>query len=248
MESEIMQRVSVVIRTKGMEKTPALIDALSKQSILPSEVIIVNNGERLGLTKAEFNIKEVEVSDREFTHMYSTNLGVSLASNEFICITNGHSLPINSKWLENGLESFQSSGRTVAAVCGHQIANNSLARRFYTGIAYFFDKCLVVSGLFLRGIVERHMSTINCIIRKSLWNIYSFDENLVKTIPETKQLGGEDYDWELEMTNRGYRIVIDYRLSVTHSHFNDLQRETKRAIKNYFVCREIRKKIKLLHD
>jgi len=37
-------------------------------------------------------------------------------------------------------------------------------------------------------------STINCVLRKALWEEYHFDEELPKEIPQAR-FGGEDYDW-----------------------------------------------------
>ena len=62
-----------------------------------------------------------------------------------------------------------------------------------------------------------YFSTINCILRKSLWEKYPFDENLLKIIPNSRKYGGEDYDWGLEMLARNYKIIVDLKFNVYHS-------------------------------
>jgi GT2 family glycosyltransferase len=85
-------------------------------------------------------------------------------------------------------------------------------------------------------------STINCIIRKSLWKEYPFDENLPRVIPETKEYGSEDYDWSREMAARGFKIVIDPSFTVFHSHYKNLS-ELKRNLSNYFVYRKLQQQL-----
>ncbi len=90
------------------------------------------------------------------------------------------------------------------------------------------------------------VSTMNCIIRKSIWEEYPFDENLLKLVPETRKYGGEDYDWNLEMISTGYKTVLDPKFSVVHFHEKDLMLEIFRNIRNYFVYEKINRKIKSL--
>jgi hypothetical protein len=108
------------------------------------------------------------------------------------------------------------------------------------------DKLDILMYYFSQKMVLRQdwCSTINCIIRKSLWNLYPFDENLPNLIPETRKYGLEDYDWSKEMMARGYRIVVDPLFSVFHSHEKWLD-ELTRNIRGYFVYRRIQQRINL---
>jgi GT2 family glycosyltransferase len=219
--------ISIVIRTIGNERMPLLLDSLFKQTYIPSEVIIVNNGPALD---SDYDVKEVRISDEEFTHMYSTNLGVSLANNELVCITNGHSLPLNNEWLENGVKRME---KDVAGVTGRPLPHNALARKVYS----------VAQKLFLGS----SLCTICCIIKKSLWSRYPFDEKLPDIIPETKQLGGEDYDWGLQMKSLGYRIVYEPKFSVFHAHHDKLYLESERNLKVFLLHSERNRKINALN-
>jgi GT2 family glycosyltransferase len=242
--------MSVVIRTRDEEKYfHDLLINLGKQTIQASELVIVNNystEDKRSLFRnyvtEEFkglfsdrgtHVKLVDLADDEFSHAYSTNVGVAAAENELVCITNSHSLPISCHWLEVGAAHFEDS--SVAGVSGFFVPHRegTMIGEFDRKVYRFVQKTV------LR---QNWCSTINCIIRRSLWNVYPFDENLLKIIPETKKYGLEDYDWSREMRTRGYRIVVDPFFSVFHSHGNTL-RETSRNVRGYFVYRQIQQRI-----
>jgi GT2 family glycosyltransferase len=243
-------KVSVVIRTRDKEKFfESLLERLALQTLLPSEIVVVNNyssEEKRRLLETKMSeyfwkfserkkiiLKMVALSDEEFSHTYSTNLGVYAAENEFVCITNAHSLPISLHWLHDGVKHFRNP--RVAGVSGFFLPHSegSVFGKFDRALYYLSQK------IFLR---QDWCSTINCIIRKSLWQIYPFDENLPKIIPQTRKYGLEDYDWSKEMAFRGYKIIVDPNFSVFHSHekgFNEIMRN----IRGYFVYRRLQQKI-----
>jgi GT2 family glycosyltransferase len=250
---DLASKISLVIRTRDKEKyLDDLLTNLGRQTVHASELVIVNNYStdsrrsifrnhlieevrRIFRNRAT-HVKLVDLTDDEFSHAYSTNVGMVAAKNELVCITNSHSVPVSFRWLENGMAHFQDG--KVAGVSGFFLPHRegtvlgALDRKVYR----FVQKAI------LR---QNWCSTINCIIRKSLWNVYPFDENLTKIIPETKKYGLEDYDWSREMRIRGYKIVVDPLFSVFHSHGNTFS-ETRRNVKGYFVYREIQRRIDVL--
>jgi len=221
-------RISVVVRTRDSEnRLGDLLQKLSLQTIEPSQLIIVDNyssEEKLEEIKASLldakkqlfqnniSIKLIPLTDTEFSHSFSTNVGLSHAENEFICITNGHSLPISKNWLENGLIHFKDP--TVAGISGyfHPSTNASVWEKFH-GFAWATFRETTNMNM-----KDLYFSTMNCLLRKSFWEKYPFDENLPAIVPESKRYGGEDYDWGLEMVARGYKIVVEPRFDVYHSH------------------------------
>ncbi|MGB9740375.1 MAG: glycosyltransferase family 2 protein [Candidatus Bathyarchaeia archaeon] len=246
-------KVSVVIRTRNKERClERLLENLALQTLKPSEIVIVNNYSSQDKRRlferetseyfwklfphGEISFKMVALSDVEFSHPYSTNLGVYAAENELVCITNAHSLPISIHWLHDGMRHFRNS--MVAGVSGFFLPHSegNVLGKLDSALYYFSQKVV------LR---QDWCSTINCIIRKSLWRSYPFDENLPKIIPQTKNYGLEDYDWSKEMAFRGYKIVVDPKFSVFHSHgegFNEMMRN----IKGYFVYRRLQQIINQL--
>lgn len=243
---------SILIRTRGIEKRfPELLLRLSHQTLQPLELVVVDNfsskknlGEMLNflsLAKTKFfndqvYVKLVPIADGEFTHPFSTNVGVYLSSGELVCITNGHSLPPSDAWLEAGMNHFKSP--EVAGVGGYfsphkdgtiweKIIYNSWSGLNKVRKAYF---------------KSNHFSTINCILRKSLWKEYPFDERLPLIIPHTAKFGGEDYDWAIEMQARGYKVIIDPKFSAFHSHGETLPK----LLSKHVIWNRIKSEIKAL--
>jgi GT2 family glycosyltransferase len=176
------------------------------------------------------------ISDREFSHQYSTNIGIAASEYEFVCITNAHSLPLSQSWLEDGLRWFKN--KNIAGVSGFFYPKEvQKTIHTFSNILYYLIEKYVLK--------LRWCSTMNCIIRKSLWKEYPFDERLPLIIPETKKYGLEDFDWSLEMINRGFQIIIDPQFSIYHSHQEGVQ-EVTRNTKNYFIYKRIQKKIENL--
>jgi glycosyltransferase involved in cell wall biosynthesis len=240
--------ISIVVRTRDVEsQLDQLFRLLKSQTAKISQMIIVDNysnkrklqemrnflsKEKKSLLAGKVQIKLALIPNDEFTHQYSTNLGVRQADNELVCITNAHSLPISYSWLQDGVRHFQDPN--VAGVSGFFYQSNE---RFGKNLFYLFEGPL-------RSI--DWISTVNCIIRKSRWKEYPFDEDLPRLIPEAGRYGGEDYDWTLEMLSRGYRVVLDPKFSVIHSHSRSFLYEILRNVRNYFVYGKLRGKIKKL--
>ena len=241
-------KVSVVIRTKDKEKYfDALLEALARQTVRVSEIVVADNFsskaqlQNLMADLTEMGqkcfpkgkIKLFPFSNNEFSHAFSTNLAVSATENELVCITNAHSLPTSVCWLQEGLKHFEEE--RVAGVSGFFLPHKEAAVfGKHDAALYYFSQKLSAHPVWC--------STINCIIRRSLWKEYPFDENLPRIIPETKEYGSEDYDWSMEMAARGFRIVIDPSFSVFHSHHEKLD-EMSRNIHNYFVYRKLQQQI-----
>jgi glycosyltransferase involved in cell wall biosynthesis len=245
-------KVSVIIRTRDRERYfDQLMENLARQTIRASEIVIVDNysteKERQILENELYEIgrkwfrdsgtrlKFIALSDNEFSHAYSSNLGVETAENELVCLTNAHSIPISLSWLQDGLRHFEDS--SVAGVSGFFIPHREgKVMGKLDLMLYYFSQKMVLH--------QDWCSTINCIIRKSLWKIYPFDENLPKLIPEAKRYGLEDYDWSKEMTAKGYKIIVDPLFSVFHSHSKGPS-ELARNTRSYFIYRRIQQKINL---
>ena len=245
-------QVSVVVRTRDEEKyLKQLLHILFLQTVSPDEIIIVDNfssenslqslkrsleSASRWLLETGIKLKLIAISDEEFSHSYSTNLGVFASENELVCVTNAHSLPISASWLENGVRHFKDS--KVACVSGYfsPVEKSDFARETTTLLYHFSER------FFLR---LSWCSTVNGIIRRSLWKEYPFDESLPKLIPETKRHGLEDYDWSMEMKNRGFKVMIEPLFSVYHSHERGF-REVLRNLRNYFVYFRIQRRINRL--
>jgi GT2 family glycosyltransferase len=246
--------VSVVIRTRDKERyLDELLANLAQQSVQVSEIIVVDNYSTEQRRRfLEANLREVAgrffsnngtrfklaaLRDDEFSHAYSTNLGVSVAESELVCLTNAHCLPISRDWLHDGIKNFEDNN--VAGVTGFFIPHRdkTVARRLDASLYYYVQRAAARKEWFC---------TITSMIRKELWKKYPFNENLPRLIPETKKYGLEDFDWGQEMRARGYETIVDPSFSVFHSHGRGFS-ETVRNVKNYFVYRKIQQRIRCFH-
>ncbi len=239
-DRRLEMNVSVIIRCVGREKLfCGVLDSLLGQTISPSEILVVMDSKHekevrhvKNRLKGYSSSRLLTFKHEEFSHPYSVNLGMESSKEKLVCITNGHSLPISSHWLEKGLKHFEDE--KVAGVSGFFLPSDRGVRKrlFY-----------LVEGQMRR---ISWISTINCIIRRRRWEEYPFDENLLNIIPETKKYGGEDYDWTLEMLSRGYKIILDPDFSVIHFHEENIMLEIWRNLKSYFIYKKLQEKIKRL--
>ncbi|MCW3981162.1 MAG: glycosyltransferase family 2 protein [Candidatus Bathyarchaeota archaeon] len=233
--------VSVVVRCVGREKLfHGVLDRLTHQTIAPSEILIImDSSSRAEVKYVSSHLEDypksklVTFKHEYFSHPYSVNVGMAFSEEELVCITNGHSFPISLRWLETGLKHFED--REVAAVSGFFLpSNKGLSKTLF----YMVEEQMKGSARF---------TTMNCIIRRSCWKEYPFDESILDVIPETKKYGGEDYDWILEMVSRGHKVVLDPEFSIVHIHEKNIVLEMCRNVKNYFVYRKLHGKIKRLN-
>lgn len=185
-------KVSVIIRTKNEEKTIGqLLEMLKKQTFKDFELILVDNAstdKTLEIAKKYKIDKLVHIPEGKFSHPKSLNDAIAKAKGELIVITNGHSVPVGNKWLENGIRNFEDP--KVAGISGYWAGGH-------------------MPEFFKIRLVNANLSNTNSIIRKSLWEEYPFDE---------KFEGGEDYDWGVEMLSRGYKTIFDPKFSIFHYH------------------------------
>jgi len=251
--SEKGNRVSILVRTRDIERHfRELLRALSCQTLLPSELIIVDNfssesrldgmtdllvSAKTRLFTNRIQVKIVPMTDEEFSYAYSANIGISVAECDLVCITNGHCLPISDEWLESGVSHFES--RDVAGVGGY--ARPDKQGTAWEKLAYDWGwrRLNELSRFYIK---DNYFSTVNCILRRSLWEEYPFDERISEKIPNSGKFGGEDYDWGMEMLARGHKLIVEPSFDVLHSHGETISQ----LVPKYLIWRRIRGKIRSL--
>jgi len=214
--------ISIVVRTLNEEKHLfKVLKMLYQQTVQDFELIIVDNcsSDATLSIVAQFPFSKLVLIPRElFNHSLSLNLGVFVASYKFVVLLNGHSIPWSKFWLESGLKNF--NDLTVAAIDGNYTANID---------GSFWEKLFDLKQL--HNIYKTRdnlpLTFTNAIIRKDLWLEYQFDENL----PEC-----EDYDWALEMIQRGYKTIKEPKFNVFHSHHLSLKEIRERENRWKKVC------------
>jgi len=240
--------VSVLIRTRDIEKYFCnLLISLSRQTLHISELVVVDNfstenelrsmtellkNKKKTLFKDAVIVKLVPVTDEEFSYAYSANVGVFVAEGDFVCVTNGHCLPVSDRWLESGVSHFVDE--KVAGVAGYTLPHKEGTIWEKLAFDWGWRKLNEMSRAYVK---DNYFSTTNCILRRSLWKVYPFDEKMPEEIPAASRFGGEDHDWGLEMLARGYRIIVEPRFDVYHSHGETVSQ----LVPKYIVWRRIRK-------
>jgi len=245
--------VSVAIRTRDIEKhLYELLDKLASQTLRPSEIIIIDNfstreslNEMISLLKKakielfhnKIRLKLVPITDEEFSYAYSSNVVVWASQHELVCITTGHCLPISDEWLESGISHFED--QNVAGVAGYILPHpyGTIWEKLAFDLGW--RRLKEQSRAYIK---DNFFSTTNCILRRSLWTQYAFDERMPEIIENAGKFGGEDYDWALEMQARGYKLVVEPGFDVYHSHGESLPQ----IVSKHLIWRKIRKDIRSL--
>jgi len=216
-------KVSFIIRTYNEEKwLPSVLSTLFQQTFLDFEIILVDSKSSDKTLKVieDFPIRKIiHLPKKEFNYSYALNLGIAEAWGEFVVILSGHSVPVSRTWLADGLRHFIDS--KVAAVGGYDrpLPDASYQERLLSLNLGADTNTLLQNTPWL--------SNTNSLIRKSLWNVYCFDERITegKVEYDFATEGCEDYDWASEMRSRGYSVIKDPLFNVYHSH-GGLKRKT----------------------
>ena len=115
--------VSVIIPTYNAGKTfNNLLSALYNQEKVEKEIIIVDSGSTDGtvLTAKTMGCKLIEISQSEFSHSYSRNLGAENAENDYIVFMTQDAFPQDEYWLYNLINPLIKNQELVASTCIEQ--------------------------------------------------------------------------------------------------------------------------------
>jgi len=162
-----------------------LLLRLSRQILHSSELVVVDNFSSkrklndmvnllLQTEKKFFSnqicVKVVPITDKEFSHTYSTNVGVFVVDCDLVCINNGHSLPVSAVWLESGVAHF----RNLKVVCVEGYSSPHEDGSVWEKLGYEWNRPKELSGAYVK---DDFFSTVNCVLRKSLWKSISLARN-----------------------------------------------------------------------
>jgi glycosyltransferase involved in cell wall biosynthesis len=196
--------ISVVVRTRNEERwIRRCLSALAHQDCGEFEVIVIDNESTDRTTEVvrEFGCRLTTISQADFTHGRSINLGIREARGEFIAILSGHCIPANCHWLRRLHLGFIDS--TVAGVYGRQEPLPDSTD---------FDKRDLWTTFGLDRRVQRRdyfFHNANSMIHRDVW----------KTLPFNEEIAGvEDRDWAKRALSRGHSVVYEPTASVYHHH------------------------------
>ena len=213
--------VSVVIPVKNRKKMIiSTLDSLLKQSLIPKDVIVIDDNSTDGTwenllfyketNETPFNFVLLQQSTNSKGPAAARNLGINNTDTELVAFTDSDCIA-DSKWLENLVNPLIKE-------------NNDEKIIGVGGIVKTYKKDII--GLFyeIMGILNPpqnllYLVTANCCYKKSaLDEINGFNEDFYFA-------GGEDTDLSFRLQEKGYRFKLAKDAIIFHnfsSNFKDL--------------------------
>lgn len=206
---------SIVIRTYNEEKwIGSVLEAIRNQKYKEYEVIIVdsNSTDKTIEICKKYNCRIITIDKSRFNYSYASNIGAENAKGDILCYLSGHSVPVNSDYLEKANELF--NDRNIGGVYGEVIAlpDGSFIEKIFNNLGY--KKSLNRGRIYEKDIHPGILSCSNAMLRREIWEKHKFKEALGH--------GGEDVEMAYRIINDNFWIVKAPELLVKHSHGSSL--------------------------
>ncbi len=217
---------SVLILTKNESRNISrCLDAVfSQETPGRPEVILIDSGSSDPTVEiaGRYPVQLYRIAAESFHHARTRNLAAEMAQGEYLVYLAADALPCAPGWLGALLRNFEDS--TVGAVYGRHVPRQdaSLERRGVLS-AMYSDARLVKSAACKVDLGYRyyHFSTVNCAIRKQVWQQTRFPQDLNVC---------EDVAIAARILDAGWKIVYEPEAAVYHTHdFSSL-----RLFRRYF--------------
>jgi len=196
--------VSVVIRCFNEERhIGRLLFGISKQSVQPQEIIIVDSGSTDATLSiaTRFPVRVVTIQPSEFSFGRALNIGCRVATGEALVFASAHVYPLLDTWLELLVAPLSESD--VALAYGRQVGDDRTK----------FSERRLLGKLFRPHSVRRQThpfcNNANAAVRRGIWERQPYDETLT---------GLEDLDWARKAMAGGYGISYVAEAAIAHIH------------------------------
>jgi rhamnosyltransferase len=198
-----MSKVSIVTRSKNESgHLRTLTTILSRQTIVPSELIVIDNESKDDSVKIAQDLGYVVLSTDTYFPGNALNIGIKESNGEFVVLVSSHCIPTGPDWIENLIEPLLRD-ESIAGVYGRQLPTKDSKpndiRDLYT--IFGSESKLQTSEIFFHN--------ANSAIRKSVWEKIPFSNTSTNI---------EDRIWAKEILDHGYKIFYTAEASVFHSH------------------------------
>ena len=214
-----MEGYSAVIQTSILipAKDEALnirncLDAVfSQKSESPFEVILVDSGSTDGTPEIveSYPVRLYRIPAKEFHHARTRNYLASLALGEYLVYLNADAFPTSPQWLNSLLSNF--SDPAVGAAYGRHLPKQDCNLERRTVLSAIYGDARIVKEQSRKqelGYRYYHLSTVNAVIRKDVWQSTGFPEEL-KIF--------EDVGIAKRILDAGWKIVYEPSATVYHS-------------------------------
>lgn len=168
--------VSIIIPTyNGGELLRRTLQAIFNQETNKDfEVVVIDSGSALPTKQIlkEFPIRLIEIPNSEFNHGLTRDLGAEKSTGEFLIFINQDAEPGDRNWLDLMVAPFAADSK-IAAVQGGIRERLDMSRFFWDscGERFYFTS---ESKHWISRYFNMGFSTVNCALRKSIWEQYPF--------------------------------------------------------------------------
>lgn len=217
-------KISVIIPTFNGEKYIFnLIPLLKSQSLLPSEIIIIDSSsddKTVEICK-EFDCKTIIIKRKDFDHGATRKLGAEVSGGEIIIFMTQDALPINDKLIENLVKPLHYP--KIAASFGRQVPKiNSTPLEKFARLYNYPEKSnsKSIEDLPRLGIRTFFFSNVCSAIRKKEYQaVGGFPERIIVN---------EDMVLAAKLMLSGYHVSYVPEATVLHSHNYKLLQQFRR--------------------
>jgi glycosyltransferase involved in cell wall biosynthesis len=209
-----MIETSILIPTKnGAHDIGVCLEAIfSQKGVGPLEVLVVDSGSTdatVEITR-RYPVRLEQIPPETFHHARTRNYAAGLAKGEVLVFLSQDAIPASDRWLAAFARDLKDP--SIGAVYGRQLpkAESGLERRLAFAAMYGEGRIvkMPMDGVGL-GHKYYHFSNANSAIRKKVWEVTRFPEDL-KVF--------EDVGIAKRILDSGWSIVYEPEAAVYHSH------------------------------
>ena len=196
-------KTSVIVTVLDERETiKELVGALAGQTVRPVEIIIVDGGSTDGTWEILQKDKRLKAYRIPGNRSVGRNFAISKAKSRIIAITDAGCIP-DQNWLEELINPFSPPSPRLGEGTGVRYRQVDVVSGYYRGQPKnIFQKCLIPYVLVMPDKASKTKffpSTRSMAMRKSVWEMYKFDENLWHN---------EDYAYAHTLKRAGFNFTF----------------------------------------
>lgn len=211
--------VSIVIPVKnGAGTLQRCLDSMRNQITPPGEIIIINsessdNSKEVAL---KFDAQVIDISESEFDHGLTRNLGIAHCSGDLIFFTVQDAWIADNDMLEKMAAHFQDP--QVMAVTGHQAVPHEMDKNPMRWYRRYSEHAVDVRQL---TDVEAFKNLSQSAQQKLIaWDnvVAMYRKSALIELPFVQTEMSEDWMWSYQALLKGWKLIRDSSLVVYHYH------------------------------